>query len=383
VYVRDLPEQYNRVNWIFQLDESTLRAELENCGLDIAGSKEELALRLFKYFRDHLEEFLEFPLELGDICHNKELHRPFPLDTVRKWGLKFTPGDSVYFFLERLGELKSAYEVGDKAMLRAVPELLKGQVLLWFRNNQSTWVTWEDFLISIKDRYLPVDIDDVLMEEIRLRTQGVGESVADYLTAVRTLMRRLAKELTASELRLLMKNLRPEVRLYIRDCDADSTVQLFAMGKQYERFKREKERFKPPPDIAQALIPEVAYRARKLGVVKKPSLLNPALESDPSEADTPCETRHPTSLARRNKPLCWNCNKPGHFFSQCKQSKRVFCRMCGRPNRRTTTCDGRGRRTADPPLAESPCRRRQASAVTSRQRLRTRSRKAREYQKKE
>jgi hypothetical protein len=35
------------------------------------------------------------------------------------------------------------------------------------------------------------------------------------------------------------------------------------------------------------LIPEVAYRARKSGVVKKPSLLSPALESDPGKADTP------------------------------------------------------------------------------------------------
>jgi hypothetical protein len=96
-----------------------------------------------------------------------------------------------------------------------VPELLKGQALVWIRNNQSTW---EDFVISIKERYLPVGKDDVLMEEIRLRTQRVEESVADYVTAVRTLMRRLTMELSASErLRLLMKNLRPEVRLYIRD----------------------------------------------------------------------------------------------------------------------------------------------------------------------
>jgi hypothetical protein len=66
-------------------------------------------------------------------------------------------------------------------------------------------------------------------------------------------------------------------------------------------------------------------------------------------------------------------HKPGYFFSQCKQSKRVFCHICGRPNRRATTCDCRGRRPVDPPLAESPCRRRQAKAVTSRQRLEARS----------
>jgi hypothetical protein len=38
------------------------------------------------------------------------------------------------------------------------------------------------------------------------------------------------------------------------------------MSKQYERFKREKERFKPSLDVAQSLMPEVAYRARKSGV---------------------------------------------------------------------------------------------------------------------
>jgi hypothetical protein len=55
------------------------------------------------------------------------------------------------------------------------------------------------------------------MEDIRLRTQGVEESVADYVTAVRTLTRRLTTELSASEhLRLLM-NLCPEVKLGIRD----------------------------------------------------------------------------------------------------------------------------------------------------------------------
>jgi hypothetical protein len=123
-------------------------------------------------------------------------------------------------------------------------------------------------------------------------------------------------------------------------------------------------------------------RINTRAVVKKPSLLSPASESGPSNADTLCETRHPTSLPRGNKPLCWNYNKPGHFFSHCKQSNRVFCHVCGRSNRRATTCDCRGQRTVEPPLSESPCRRRQSSAETSRQRLGALSRKAREYQRK-
>jgi hypothetical protein len=91
-YVRAHPEQYIRVNWILQLDESTLRAKLEDCALRIPGSKEELALCLFKYIRDHPEKFLEFPLELGDIGHDKEPHIPFPLDIVRKMGFEIYTG---------------------------------------------------------------------------------------------------------------------------------------------------------------------------------------------------------------------------------------------------------------------------------------------------
>ncbi|XP_023718752.1 uncharacterized protein LOC111870582 [Cryptotermes secundus] len=372
-YVRAHPEQYIRVNWIFQLDEVTLKAELEDCGLDVTGSKEDLTLRLFQYVRDHPEEFLKFPSDLGEISQGVEGRRPLPLDTVWKLGLKFTPDDSVHTFFERLGELKLAYDVSDESMVRAVPVLLKGQAVLWFRNNQSTWDTWEDFLINFKDRYLPAEIDDVLTEEIRVRTQGADESVADYVTAIRTLMRRLTKAPTpAEQLRLLMKNLRPEVRLYIRDCDVNSFAELLAMGKQYEQYKREKERFRPPPDIAQALIPEVAYRPKKSGTVKKLTLLNSATKPDSKGKDRQAGRQTSTPLASRTK-TCWNCNKPGHFFSQCKQSKRTFCHICGRPDTIAATCGCQRPRTTGRNRSQ------QDSAASSPQRVGTLSRKTREY----
>jgi hypothetical protein len=41
------------------LDESTLRAELEDCGLEIMGIKEDLALCLLQYACERPEEFLD------------------------------------------------------------------------------------------------------------------------------------------------------------------------------------------------------------------------------------------------------------------------------------------------------------------------------------
>jgi hypothetical protein len=72
------------------------------------------------------------------------------LDIVRKWHLKFVPDDSVHTFLERLGELKLAYGVSDENMLKAIPEILRGTVILWFRNNSDLWNSWEEFIVAFK-----------------------------------------------------------------------------------------------------------------------------------------------------------------------------------------------------------------------------------------
>jgi hypothetical protein len=110
----------------FSVGRKYVKSRVRGLWIKDSGKQRGVSTPLIKCVRDHPEEFLAFPIELGDIGHNKEPHRPFPLDTVRQWGLKFTLGDSVHSFFERLGELKSAYEVSEEARLRAVPELLKG-----------------------------------------------------------------------------------------------------------------------------------------------------------------------------------------------------------------------------------------------------------------
>jgi hypothetical protein len=58
-------------------------------------------------------------------------------------------------FLERLEELQREYGYDGALLLRGLPEMLRGDALLWYRNNRATGVTWEDFFDDFRDYYLP------------------------------------------------------------------------------------------------------------------------------------------------------------------------------------------------------------------------------------
>ena len=59
------------------------------------------------------------------------------LDQMRKWNCDFD-GRGVYEFLERVRELQKAYQLTDQQLLRGIPELLRAEVQLWYRNCAST-----------------------------------------------------------------------------------------------------------------------------------------------------------------------------------------------------------------------------------------------------
>uniref|UniRef100_A0A1Y1MHC8 Retrotransposon gag domain-containing protein n=1 Tax=Photinus pyralis TaxID=7054 RepID=A0A1Y1MHC8_PHOPY len=60
-------------------------------------------------------------------------------DKVRKWGVKFDGTQDSMAFLERIDELRECYGFTEADLLLALPELLKGKALLWYRNHKQTW----------------------------------------------------------------------------------------------------------------------------------------------------------------------------------------------------------------------------------------------------
>jgi hypothetical protein len=76
------------------------------------------------------------------------------IDQIRKWGHHFDGKDPVQF-LERITELQDAYRIAPEQTLLGLPELLRGEPLLWYRNRRHAWETWSDFCAEFRAQYFP------------------------------------------------------------------------------------------------------------------------------------------------------------------------------------------------------------------------------------
>jgi len=139
-----------------------------------------------------------------------------------------------------------------------------------------------------------------------------------------------------------MKNLRPDVKLYIRDCDVTNIVQLITVGKQFERVVKEAERYKPPPNISQTLFHDTAYVSKKSkSNFQLQSALKGSVEVQPTtvgksssmESSQIKEPKFCSSTVR-----CWNCGNSGHVFRGCKKPKKKFCHLCGKADTIASVC---------------------------------------------
>lgn len=191
---------------MYKLNRDQLTELAKACGLDDTGSLEELRKRLHRFAEVHLERFEEMGDEASILPRltvtlpgNTSFRTPTTdeltffdgkaVNQIRKWGCHFDGKDPAAF-LERVEELRGAYEYTRAQLLQGLPKLLKGETLLWFRNYRDTWGRWKNFERDFRHQYLPRRYATTLRREIMGRHQKSTEKFAPYITVMMTLMRR-------------------------------------------------------------------------------------------------------------------------------------------------------------------------------------------------
>lgn len=289
--------------WIYTLNKPEAVREATRLGLDATGSIDALRRRLSHYVDDHPE--MTGPGQAGpaaassavadDSALSQHIADEFAshakaMNQIRKWGCHFDGRDPLSF-LERMEDYQQQYRFSGEHMLAGLPELLRGDALLWYRNNRDEWTSWEDFIRTFRTQYLPRRFQARLKREIQERRQLPDESFDKYATALLTIMRRAGGFSTDDKVDRLYENLRAEYKLYIRFEEITDVHDLTARAREFEEIKR-----------AQGHEQKDERRTGSAAVS--------------------------TEYDRQN--TYWRCKQRGHDRFNCRRPARKFCSQCGK-----------------------------------------------------
>lgn len=242
---------------------------------------------------------------------------------VYKWNLTFsgTPGDGLSFnaFLERVEDLRLSRNVSKTQLFESAIDLFKGEALLWFRMVRREVNDWDSLVNLMRQEFMPSYTADILWNQILRRTQGPGESIGIYVAAMSHLFDRMPVSVP-DELRLqvLRSNILPFYQERLVLIEIKTPYELIEYCRKLETAKVKINEYKPPIGGQLTLEPDLDY-------------------CHPAGQSSSLHVREFT-VTEPKLPLCFRCNKPGHFARNCRVRTQLKCFGCGKLNCTKNTC---------------------------------------------
>ncbi|XP_067612946.1 uncharacterized protein [Eurosta solidaginis] len=220
------------------------------------------------------------------------------MNTVRRWDVHFTGGETLYDFLERIEELAECYSIPLDRLLPTLPETLRGKALQWFRVRKAEIPSWAQFRTAAEQFFLPRRHLHQLEDAIRQRRQQGREKAKDYILTMQTMIRQHPIMSRENYLERIYDGLRVEYRLFAKRSEFRTIEELMELTDEFELLQLEATR--QSRQTAHSLSPLTEEYSRE--------------ES------------------------CWRCKERGHMRHQCRKARRLFCSRCGRDNVMSRDC---------------------------------------------
>lgn len=177
----------------------------------------------------------------------KIIYKPESHFNANSLNLKFKGDSCPRTFLTRLEELRVARRIPEDRIFCAFPELLDGPALSWFRSTRSTFTSYRDVTVALKEEFDIPDLDFLLLQEIRARTQSKDETIVTFLATILGMFERLTNDVSdAEKLDIVTRNIRPEYSCALALHEVTSVQQLKSLCKQIELARAKADQFREP-----------------------------------------------------------------------------------------------------------------------------------------
>lgn len=259
---------------------------------------------------------------------------------VRSWGITFDGRDVMKAeeFITRIGEMKQNTIVTDADLMGALPDLLQGLALKWYRQEGARWTTWGQFETALRDQYGDEEFQDNLRVALKQRTQGDGETIADFIIHYRNLLDHAVPKFSEKvQLDKTFRNLRPECRKQMCRTSFNTFPEMRQQGKLVEATLKACREFESPPRIAKAVLSAGAYEKKDPTPVKESEpqkVANVEVATVQMKTSAPGGRKggggNPNPKTKRKGPfVCYKCNREGHPQRNCPEGKPILCYNCG------------------------------------------------------
>lgn len=238
---------------------------------------------------------------------------------IHSLNLKYNGKTCVLSFLGRLDELVSSRSLNYSKVFRSAAELFTDSALLWYRGISASVDSWEDLKQELLDEFLPSDFDYRLMEELKARTQGVGETFSSYYSVMLNFFARLRSPISDDEkLRILRRNIRPAFAEKPALIPIVSLSDFKVKCKELEKQRLNSQYFvEPPKPNSQTLASDLAFKGNV------PSLVAAVTASPQTQGTT---------------LFCLRCRVNGHSLKTCTAERYLICFRCGEKGFTVTNC---------------------------------------------
>ncbi|CAF2820764.1 unnamed protein product [Rotaria sp. Silwood2] len=145
--------------------------------------------------------------------------------------------DNVKKWIEEIEHLFEVAHIPDSIRLDLISYSLRDDALEWFRNNRSSFSSWNIFVQELKRAFTSSFLGELAFKKLESYSQGENQSIRNYFNEVLKLCKEADDTMSEStKLKNLLNKTKPSIQFEVRKNKPTSTTEFLHFAKEAEKL---------------------------------------------------------------------------------------------------------------------------------------------------